>query len=96
MFSCACKPPKIDTQIRRVYSLKFDTCYCQFYELNNVEALTELETCEDFFFKNFPDLPTLPNIEYCDDLVGYSAKAWAKDITPWAKEVRRWGEDNCK
>lgn len=36
----------------------------------------------------------LPNGQYCDDLVGFSAKAWTKNITPHAKESKRCFEDS--
>jgi hypothetical protein len=32
---------------------------------------------------------SMPNIEYCDDLIGYSAKNWAISITPKGRELRR-------
>jgi len=35
-------------------------------------------------------------IEYCEDLVGFSAKSWANDITPWARESIRFYNDTCK
>lgn len=34
-------------------------------------------------------------LEYCDDLVGFSAKTWATRITPWMKELRRFLKDKC-
>jgi len=43
--------------------------------------MNELEECE---------------INYCDDLVGFSANDWASDITPWANEMYQWVEDSCR
>jgi len=67
--------------VRRVYSIEFQKCYCQFYDLNKMHPMNDLEECE---------------INYCDDLVGFSANDWAADITPWANEMHRWVEDNCR
>lgn len=92
----ACRVPQIDRQIRRVYSTTFNVCLCQWYDLNKVKNLTEAKPCEDFFSQHFPDIPIQSNLEYCNDLVGFNAEAWAKDITPWGREVRRYGEDSCK
>jgi hypothetical protein len=89
----ACKGPQIKNQVRRVWSVQFDTCYCQWYNLNEVRKVTDFVPCADFYALNFPDLPPQ---EYCDDLVGFSAPIWAKQITPWGKEVLRWGKDTCK
>ena len=92
----ACQAPKIEPQVRRVWSANFNTCYCQYYNLSTVEKLTDLKPCEDFYNVYFPDLPVLDNPDYCDDLVGFNASTWAKAITPWGKELMRWGEDTCK
>ena len=36
------------------------------------------------------------DLEYCEDLVGFDAEAWATKITPWGKESRRFYQDTCK
>lgn len=95
-FSGCKSAPTIERQIRRIWSLNFNTCYCQFYDLNTVKNLTPAIRCENFFLEYFPDSPTLDNPEYCNDLVGYSAKDTAENITPWARELRRYGLDTCK
>jgi len=92
----ACKAPSIKNQVRRVYSLKFASCYCQYYDLNKVKKASNLIRCEDFYRVNYPDLPALSNKEYCDDLIGFSLEAWASKITPWGREVMRYGGDACK
>lgn len=93
----SCKSaPKIEKQVRRIYSINFNICLCQWYDLNKIKNLTEAEPCEDFFSKNFPDIPLQSNLEYCNDLVGFNAEDWALNITPWGRELRRWAEDTCK
>ena len=92
----ACNAPQIKNQVRKVWSTQFNTCYCQWYNLNEIKKVTDFKPCDEFYLDNFPDLPTQDNPEYCDDLVGFSAPIWAKKITPWGKEVRRYGADTCK
>lgn len=77
----ACKAPSIKPQLRRVWSFQFEKCFCQMYDLNNIEPLENLQECPDIF---------------CDDLVGFSAETWAKEITPWGRELKAYGEDECK
>lgn len=95
IFSASCTP-QFKTEVRRLWSWKFNTCYCQFYDGNNVEALGKFKRCESFFAEHFPDQDILPNESYCNDLVGFSKEAWAKHITPKAREIKRWAQDNCK
>jgi hypothetical protein len=81
-FSLAgCQVPEFREVTRRVWSFKFDQCYCQAYDLNNPGPLEELYKCEKRF---------------CDDILGFSADEWALDITPTGKELRRWGQDECR
>lgn len=48
------------------------------------------------FANNNPELCyQLPNEQYCDDLVGFSAKSWAKNITPKGRETKACYEDSC-
>ena len=91
-----CKAPQIDNQIRRVYSIDFNGCFCQWYNLNEVRPVTDLQSCSSFYELNFPDIPPRSELEYCNDLVGFDARIWAERITPWGKELRRFGEDACK
>lgn len=77
----ACKAPQIRPQIRVLWSSVFNQCYCQDYDLNEMNALNDFKACD---------------FSYCDDLVGFQADAWAKDITPWGRAVIRYGEDSCK
>ena len=37
----------------------------------------------------------LPNEDYCDDLIGFSAKSWAKNLTPRGRESKACYEDTC-
>lgn len=92
----SCKAPTIKNQIRRVYSIDFNACFCQWYNLNEARPVTELLRCDDFYELNFPDINLKPELEYCNDLVGFNAQIWAERITPWANELRRYGEDTCK
>jgi hypothetical protein len=92
--SCNCF--KIKNDIRRVWSLKFNECRCQWYSFRNASKIDDLKPCEDFFSENFPDSPQLPNHDYCDDLVGFSARSWAKNITPHARETIACVEDDTK
>jgi hypothetical protein len=94
LYSCN-TAPLIKNQVRKVWSVKFNTCYCQWYNLNEIKHKTDLVSCEIFYEANFPDLPTQDNAEYCDDLVGFSAPIWAKRITPWGKELLRYAVDAC-
>lgn len=89
----SCNVPKIENQVRKVWSVQFRTCYCQWYDLNKVKYKTKMKRCDDFYFKNFPQEPQKPNDMYCDDLVGFDAEVWAKKITPWGREVYRYGRD---
>ena len=94
--SSGCNAPQLKNQVRRAWSTQFNKCFCQWYNLNEVRKVTDFEPCDEFYSSNFPNLPVQDNPEYCDDLVGFSAPIWAKQVTPWGKEVRRWGEDTCK
>jgi len=76
-----CNAPKIKILERRIYSSDFGVCLCQRYDLNRVESLEEAEECD---------------IEKCNDMVGFSARSWAKYITPWGKEMAEYGNDSCK
>jgi len=55
------------------------------------------EKCRDEDFKtNNPEKCfVLSNKEYCDDLVGFSMKAWALNITPHGRESKACFEDTC-
>jgi len=76
--------------------VQFNTCYCQFYDLNKLEKEEDFKPCDIFFAEEFEKEPVLENKLYCDDLVGFNATALAEEIKPKAKEIIRWGEDNCK
>jgi hypothetical protein len=91
-----CKAPRIKNQVRRIWSTHFNVCTCQWYNPNEVEPIAKPVLCEDFFLANFPDLPTLDNPQYCDDLVGFNGETWAKKLTPWGKELKSWAKDTCK
>lgn len=99
MFSCACDPPpNIHRQVRKTWSVHFQSCVCQFYDLNRYKYLGDSVLCEDFYEKNFPKEfnPNKPNEEYCDDLTGFDAGAWTKDITPWGHELYNWIKDKFR
>ena len=66
--------------MRIVWSFNFNKCYCQLYDLNRLEPLEKLKECE---------------IEYCDDLIGFTPEAWGKKITPWGRELYRFSRANC-
>jgi hypothetical protein len=84
IFSISCRTigqPIIAPQERCALSFQFNKCRCHLYDLQKAERVTE---------------PADYPIEYCEDLVGFSAKAWAADITPWARESIRFYNDTCK
>ena len=39
----SCKSPQFDPQIRRVWSVHFNECSCQWYDLNKVKVLSDEE-----------------------------------------------------
>ena len=86
-----CNAPRFENQVRRVWSVKFNECLCQNYDMNEVKNIDELIPCEIFY-----GVPKVENSVFCDDLVGFQAKAWATSITPKAREIRRWAQDSCK
>ena len=45
----SCQAPQFKKEVRRVYSLTFHGCFCQWYDLNKVEKITKLKPCEVFF-----------------------------------------------
>lgn len=87
--------PTLPNQVRRLYSLTFSTCYCQWYNLNGFYNVDNFVPCDDFYAENFPDLPLKSNLEYCNNLVGFSKNAWGKKITPHAKNILQWAKDTC-
>ena len=77
----ACNTPQFKEPLyRRAYSSQFG-CLIQKYSLNQVKNLEDFYEADD---------------SYCDDLVGFSAKDWAKHITPTGKEIIRWGQQECR
>lgn len=86
--------PEFDPEIRRTWSVQFNRCYCATFDLNISEAQDDLLPCEDYFNKHYPDQELKPNYMYCDDLIGFNAKAWAIRITPKIKEIRRFLNDH--
>lgn len=87
-----CRAPQFKTPaVRRIWSVQFDTCYCQPYDINNIKPLADVVPCDEYFKT---DIST--NQEYCDDLVGFSAQVWAEDITPIGKALKRWSANNCE
>lgn len=75
-----CKIPEYRVMDRCVYSLEFNVCACQQYDLNKLKPLTEMEEVE---------------MSRCDDLIGFNLKDWTEEITPKGKEIFNWVEDNC-
>ena len=73
--------PKIDPQLRNIWSFKFKKCLCQMYDLNLMKPLEEPYVCDT---------------SYCDDLKGFNTQIWDTKIVPHYKDVRRWSEDSCK
>jgi len=70
---------------------------CEDYFLPLVNDEKNIRSCEkEKFRRDHPELcSTLPNEQYCEDLVGFSVTSWAKNITPHAKESKRCFEDKC-
>jgi len=84
IFSISCRTigkPTILPQERCALSLAFDKCRCHLYDLETATRVSEA--------RDYP-------LEYCEDLVGFSAGTWAAEITPWARESIRFYEDACK
>ena len=54
-------------------------------------------SCRDAkYIKKYPErCAVLPNDQYCEDLVGFNAESWGKNITPHGKESKRCFEDTC-
>jgi hypothetical protein len=73
---------------------RVNTCYCQFYNFEEIKAETKFIECEDFFMKYFPNEPILDNADYCDKMIGFSFKGWTNNITPNAKLSKACYEDN--
>lgn len=71
--------PHIAPVERCSVSFQFEKCRCVQYDIYN--AKTEGEGY---------DKP----LEYCEDIVGFKAEDWLKDISPWAKENIRMYDDN--
>lgn len=65
--------------------------YAQFRDNEKI-----IKSCkkEAYAAKNPEFCVVLPNKDYCDDLVGFSAKSWTSNITPHAKESKRCYEDS--
>lgn len=89
----SCKNPKFDIEIRRVWSMEFNTCFCSFYDLNEVKNLTRSVPCEEFFMEHFPEVPVMDNRTYCETVIGFTPEALATRIIPKAKEIKRYFED---
>ena len=85
----------IKNQVRRLWSVHFNTCYCQWYNLNEFRNVDKYKRCDDFYKENFPTLELKPNHVYCDDLVGFSKEVWGKQLTPHAHEAIQWAKDSC-
>lgn len=77
----ACKSPVIKSKERCAVSFTFDKCRCINYDIMNAQSIGEGY-----------DMP----LSYCDDIVGFHAQDWAKDITPWAKKSIRFYQTQCK
>lgn len=92
-FSSCKSAPTIPNQVRRLWSTKFNTCYCQWYSLVEVKNITKYVPCEEFYEKNFPDIPPRTNYEHCRNLTGFPASIWAKKITPWGIKLKQYLED---
>lgn len=73
--------PVIKPQLRCAISFQFDKCRCHEYDLMKATRVSGPQ-----------DYP----ISFCEDLIGFSAKSWAADITPWARESIRFYNDTCK
>jgi hypothetical protein len=76
----ACKIPEYRIMDRCVYSLEFNICACQQYDLNSFKPLTDMQEVE---------------MVRCDDLIGFNVKEWTEEITPKGKEIYNWVNDNC-
>ena len=77
----ACKSPVISYKERCAVSFTFDKCRCVQYDIMSAQAIGEGY-----------DKP----LRYCDDIVGFHAQDWAKEITPWAKKSIRYYNNTCK
>lgn len=78
----SCRAPRFKQPIVRcVYSVEFNVCACQQYNLNEVEPITDMVEVD---------------ISECDDLVGFRAIDWAEEITPKGREIRNYGQDSCE
>ena len=99
----ACNAPQFKKQVRRVWSVHFNLCACQWYDQNKFEKISDLTDCIEFFRSNFEPCEldkkdncfdsSIPNYMYCDDLIGYSKEDWAVKITPKGKELYRFLKD---
>ena len=75
-----CKIPEYRVMNRCVYSVQFDLCACQEYDLNSLEPITEMKETD---------------LAMCDDLIGFNVFDWTDEITPKGREIYNWVNDNC-
>ena len=71
MFNSCVTRPRIKDKERCTASFKFNLCVCAPYSLMRAKRSGR---------------ELIHPIEYCDDITGFHAEAWKKDITPWARE----------
>lgn len=69
---------------------------CEEYFVPILEKYTKECNKEKFRIKYPEKCYSLPNTEYCDDLVGFSKDSWAENITPHGRETKAYMEDKLK
>ena len=78
-----CRVPKLEPQIRIIYSEKFRECRCQYYDYMSLKAQENPISCDEFYKRYFPEEPTKHELDYCEGLTGNSPKVWGEKIKPW-------------
>jgi len=77
--SC-CTVPEMPTVERCTTVIEFDKCRCHLYDINRLERISSAYD---------------KSMDYCDNLTGFHAEDWAKEITPKGKYMIKWAKQHC-
>lgn len=105
-FSFGCKAPMIKPQVRRLWSVTFNKCYCQTYDLTAITNTDNFKLCEDYFLNEFilkkkyikkcsKKKYRSKNPEYCEQ---YDNPKYCDDLVGfnaqvWSKKITPWGKE---
>lgn len=69
-------------------SFHFSRCRCRCFNLNTFSQVDDSKCGDDFESGNFP-------LEKCEDISGFLADDWAKEVRPKIKAINRVRRDYC-